>query len=378
MAPADARTLTAAMERRRNVLGVGIIGCGYAAEHLHLPALRYLPAIRVVAIADTDPERLQLVGGRFAIAHRYHDHEALLRDAEVDAVAVCVPPHAHAMVVLAALDARKHVLVEKPLCLDLDEADLLVERAGSTSVTAMVGFNLRFQRHVRAARRAITRGFIGPIELMRTVWTSRVERQVGLPEWRRRRELGGGVLYELAVHHVDLWRFLLGSEVDEVFASARAQSDDDQTATLSARLGNGALAVSGFSHQAAEAHEIELYGRHGSLFVSPYRFDGFELTPASMFAGDLAHRARTLLRTVPAMPGMIATAIRGGSFLEAYRTQWRHFAQSVLRRAPAECTFDDGRRALELVLAAIDSIRSGRPVDVNRTRRAHEGGRPPG
>lgn len=361
------------------MLGVGIIGCGYAAQRLHLPALRSLPATRVVAIADTDPERLRLVAGRFAIARRYQDHEALLRDPEVDAVAVCVPPRAHAAIVLAALDAEKHVLVEKPLCLDLDEADLLVERAARTSVTAMVGFNLRFHRHVHAARQAIAQGLIGPIELVRSLWTSRVEQHAGLLEWRRHRELGGGVLHELAVHHVDLWRFLLGSEIDEVFAfAARAEKVDDQTATLSARLRNGALAVAGFSQRAAEAHEIEVYGQQGGLLVSPYRFDGFELTPASAFAGDLSRRARALFRMIQAMPGMIVASTRGGSFLDAYRAEWQHFAESALQAAPAECTFDDGRRALELILAAIDSIRIGRPVDVTRAGRLHESSLSPG
>lgn len=365
------------MEGPRNLLGLGIVGCGYAAEHLHLPALRFVPAIKVVAIADTDPARLRSVGGRFAIVRRYDDHETLLRDADVDAIAVCVPPRAHTAVALAALDARKHVLVEKPLCVDLDEANLLVERARRVSVVAMVGFNLRYHRHIQAARRAIMQGLIGPIELVRTVWSSRVEQQVGLPEWRRRRDQGGGVLHELAVHHVDLWRFLLASEVDEVFASARADRGDDETATLSARLRNGTLAVSGFSQRGAPAHEIEIYGQNGRLLASPYRFDGFALTPASMFAGDLARRARTLLGTVKAMPGTIATAIRGGSFLEAYRVEWQHFAESVLRGTPAGCTFDDGRRALEVVLAAIDSIRSGHPISVSQHRQPHEGGESP-
>lgn len=355
------------MRTRRRRLRVGIVGCGHAAEHLHLPALRSLPSVEVVALADTDPERLRLVGARFAIARRYGDHEALLSDDEVDAVAVCVPPRAHAAVVLAALDAQKHVLVEKPLCLDLDEADRLVERARCASVTAMVGFNLRYHRHVLAARRAIVSGRIGPVELVRTTWSSPVEPLAGSPGWRRRREFGGGVLYDLAVHHIDLWRFLLGSEVDEVFALALAGEDDDRAATLTARLSNGALAISGLSHRAAGVHEIEICGRQGRIVVSPYRFDGFELTRSSTSPGDLTSRARALARTVQALPGALTTRRHGGTFLEAYRTEWQHFAAQAVRGVPAGCTFDDGRRALELVLAALDSIRSGRPVNVGRS-----------
>jgi predicted dehydrogenase len=185
-------------------------------------------------------------------------------------------------------------------------------------------------------------------------------------------------LNELGVHHVDLWRFLLESEVDEVFASTRAGSNDDQTAMLTARLKNGALAASSLSQCAAEAHEIEIYGRQGRLLASPYRFDGFELAPASGVPGNLKSRARDLLRTVRALPGAIVSAPRGGSFLESYRAEWQHFAEGALSGIPVESTFDDGRRALELVRAAIESSRTGRPVDVGPPRRPRDGAGAPG
>src|SRR5262249_30581517 len=314
---------TGGMNRRttpeRDALDVAVIGCGHGAENLHWPGLTSLPGLRVVALADVDAERLRRVGDRFSVHRRYHDYETLLRDAEVDAVAVCAPPGAHADITLAVLDAGKHVLVEKPLCLDLDGADRLVERARRASVIAMVGFNLRYHRHVRAAREAMGQGRVGQVELMRTVWSSQVRQQAGLPEWRRRRGLGGGVLNEMAVHHLDLWRFVLGSEVDEIFASSRSETSDDQTAMLSGRLRNGALALSGFSQRAAEAHEIEIYGRQGRLLASPYRFDGFELGPATTFPGDVKSRVRGVLRSVRALPAMISSAREGGSFLQSYR-----------------------------------------------------------
>jgi predicted dehydrogenase len=356
----------ASMATERGALRVGVVGCGYAAERLHLPALRSLGSARVVAIADTDAERLHAIGRRFAIDRRYGAHEALVQDAEVDAVAVCVPPSAHATVVLAALEARKHVLVEKPLCLDLAEADRLVERARGSTLTVMVGFNLRYHRHVRAARRAIARGLVGPVELARSVWSTRLQRHAGLPEWRRRRELGGGVLNEMAVHHVDLWRYLLDGEVTEVFASTRAGETDDETATLTARLRDGALAISGFSQGAADTHEIEILGRQGRLRVRPYRVDGFEVAPASASPDDLARRALGLLRAVRAVPRAAAGALQGGMLLDSYRAEWRHFAGCARRGVPAACTVDDGLRALELVSAAIDSTRIGRPVAVTR------------
>jgi predicted dehydrogenase len=182
----------------------------------------------------------------------------------------------------------------------------------------------------------------------------------------------------MAVHHLDLWRFLLGSEVDQVFAASRSEASDDQTATLTGWLRNGALAVSGFSQRAAEAHEIEIYGRKGRLFASPYRFDGFEVSEAATFPGDLASRARGLLRTVKALPGMISTMRQGGSFLESYRAEWQHFISCALDGIRAESAFDDGRRALELVFAAVESAQTGHPVDVSRVRDRRGGAESPG
>jgi len=173
----------------------------------------------------------------------------------------------------------------------------------------------------------------------------------------------------MAVHHVDLWRFLLRSEAEEVFASSRSEEGDDVKATVTAKLTGSALAVSGFSQRAAEAHEIEVCGRDGRLLASLYRFDGFELHPATGFPGDLKSRARRLLRTMRALPASVPAALRGGDFLDSYRAEWQHFAESALGATPVESTLDDGRRALEIVLATIQSARTGHPVPVGRAPR---------
>ena len=352
----------------RRVLGVGVIGCGYAAERLHLPALQSLRIARVVALADTDSDRLAQIGRKFGVAHRYPDYETLLQSPEVDAVGVCVPPLVHARVALAALDAKKHVLVEKPLCLDVNEAHRLVEHAERCPVVAMMGFNLRYHRHVRAARQAIACGLLGTVELVRTVWSSRATAAERLPAWRRCQESGGGVLHELAVHHVDLWSFLLGSEVEEVFAWRPAGSRESDTTVLTARSRDGVLTVSSFSQHAGEAHEIVVYGDGGRLRVSPYRFDGFEIAPPTRRSGDFVSRLRSLAGGLRAFPSGISTLRRGGAFLDSYRCEWQHFAEHALTGRPCESPLRDGQRALELVLGAVESSRTGRPVDVSRRR----------
>ncbi|MEX2032560.1 MAG: Gfo/Idh/MocA family oxidoreductase, partial [Dehalococcoidia bacterium] len=106
---------------------VGLIGCGRVAGLRHLPALAKLPEARVVAVADEHAGRLAETGDRFGVERRYAGHSELLADPEIDAVAVLVPASRHAEVATAALEAGKHVLLEKPVSLDMDEDDRLVE-----------------------------------------------------------------------------------------------------------------------------------------------------------------------------------------------------------------------------------------------------------
>lgn len=143
------------MADKKKTLKIGIIGCGWAGGALHLPALQSLSDSEVVALADIDQGRLNQVGDKFRIKSRYTDFRNLVEDKDVEAVAVCVPASSHAEIALAALDAGKHVLVEKPLALSMGEIDLLMEKAKGSACKAAVGFNLRYHRLVREARRII-------------------------------------------------------------------------------------------------------------------------------------------------------------------------------------------------------------------------------
>ena len=195
-------------------LRVGIIGCGRVSETCHLPVLRDLGRrVQVVAVADVDEHRRRRVAGMFDIAQAFPDAETLLSDAgaSIDAIVVCSPAEFHADAVVGALRAGKHVLVEKPLALKLDDADRMTEQAKLTPhLKAMLGFNLRHHRLVKKARQMIAGGLIGETQLVRTLWTSGIRYRMKLPPWRNRRQTGGGVLSEIAGHHVDLLRYVTG------------------------------------------------------------------------------------------------------------------------------------------------------------------------
>jgi len=342
------------------ILRLGIVGCGGAAEQLHLPALRRVRGIEVSALSDSNTERLERVAARFGVARRYTDYRALIESDEVDAVAVCVPPQSHAEIALAALGADKHVLIEKPLALSLDECDQLQARsAAHAKLKVMVGFNLRWHRLARGAKEIIRRRELGDIKLVRSVFTSGARLRDDFAEWRKQQQSGGGALFELGVHHFDLLRFLFEREIEEVYASSLSQ---DETAIVAARLNGETHIVAAFSEGTGENHELEIYGERGWLRLSFYRADGLEQFTAEQRAGSLQSRARGLARTLLQAPRIIRQARRGGDFRASYAEEWRHFAMAIALDAPVACGLMDGRRALEVALAAWEASATKRTV----------------
>jgi len=260
------------------------------------------------------------------------------------------------------LNSGKHLFIEKPLALSMDDSDLLIQRASQTQSKIMVGFNLRRHRLTQEALAVIEKGTLGPIEAVRSILTSDTRFHTDSPEWRKRRERGGGEFFETAVHHFDLWRFLLKTEIEEIFAISRSGQWDDETVTISARLSNGALASAMFSTGTGSCSEAEGFGQNGRLSLSFLRFDGFNLMPRSGFPGDMQSRMAEVSSILNNLPQAVLGARKGGDFIASYREEWRHFADCIRRGIPVESTLEDGRRALQAILAATESASTGRPV----------------
>ena len=147
-------------------LGVGLVGCGRVTRSHHLPALRRVPGVRAVAAFDLDAAALARVPG----VRAHESLEALLGDPAVELVAVCVPPAAHADVAVAALQAGRHVLVEKPLAATLQDALRIEDAAQGRGGRAAMGFNLRCHRKVRRLAEVVRSGALGRIRAIRSVW----------------------------------------------------------------------------------------------------------------------------------------------------------------------------------------------------------------
>jgi predicted dehydrogenase len=319
---------------------VGLAGCGRAAAELHLPALARVEGVEAVAVMDVDRARARRVAERFGIARVHDDVEALAAD--VDLVAVCTPPAAHADAALLALAAGRHVLVEKPLTVDLAEADALVEAAEGK--VAAVGFNLRVHRQMVAAREALDAGRLGRLLLVRSHWAAG-SRGSG---WRG--GAGGSALWDMGIHHLDLWRLLGGGEPRDLRASG-----DAATLALSARTDDGVVLATTLATGTADAHEVELVGERGRMSLTLYRGDG------PRFAGE--RLARRALDAAADLPRRARAARGGGDYLLSYAAQWEAIRDAVRGGGSPPATFDDGRAAVALAVEAEDALaREGAPA----------------
>lgn len=309
---------------------VGIIGCGRATRLHHLPALRGLPQFEVAALADVNPEA-RVEGYRF-----FTDAGALI--AECDAVAVATPTATHAGLAVAVLEAGRPLLLEKPAALNAEECGRIAAAQARAGQPVLVAHNARWHKLVREAKALIERGRAGEIVALRSTYTHAHSKPEG--HWHRHRAEGGGVLVNDGVHHFDLWRYLTGMEI-EFLHTAAVDSDrfEDDTAAVTARLSNGALATAILTFNSTNQSEIEIHGDRATLLLNLYRFDGLHVLERDQMPGALKTRVREAVNFVRRLPAR-------ASFDATYRAMWRHFADCVRGRALPECTIEDARRVL--------------------------------
>jgi len=342
---------------------IGLIGAGEVTEHKHLRALGRVTGARVVALADPDAARCARVAARFGIPRTFESADACLAAGEVDIIGVLTPPASHRTLAVEALRNGCHVLVEKPLGLSLADCDAIVAAGAQGPGLAMTGFHMRWHRLLRLARDHVRSGRLGHLESIRATWNSPRGDETA-PSWKRLRTSGGGAIVELGVHLFDLWRFLLDTEVIDVFARARHGTRDDESAIVSATLANGMLAQAALSERTSHDIEVEVCGDAGRLRVSCQRFDGYEVYARGETAGMLGPRARGIARTMRELPRGLAQMRRLGDYGDSYRGEWQHLVDCVRHGGAPDCSLDAGREAVRVALAAAASASAGVPIRV--------------
>jgi len=339
-------------------LKVGLIGCGQIAQLVHLNVLTHLPDVELVAIAEPDEQRRREGKRRTPSAVAFTSYMDLLEQSTAEAVVVCVPTPLHAEVGIAALEQGKHVYLEKPLATSLEEGQQVLAAANYAHRTAMVGFNYRFNALYQNARRHLRSGRLGELVGVRSTFTTPART---LPIWKQRRDGGGGVLLDLASHHIDLVHYLFGRDVREVFARVWSQHTEDDSAMVELSLDGGLTAQGFFSLGALDEDTFEIYGDAGKLRVDRYLSLDAELSEPN----SQHRRGARVWRSVRRWAGPYAMQrILAPGNEPSYRAALARFAQAARWNQPVTPDLLDGYRSLLVVDAAERSARAGLPVRV--------------
>jgi predicted dehydrogenase len=331
---------------KEGALGIGIIGAGQAGQRHAQAFARLADSVRIVGVADVDEARAQALASACG-ARAFTDSRALL-DERPDAVVISLPHYLHKEAGLAAAEAGAHILMEKPLAPTLEDAQAIVEACRKHKVCLAVGFVHRYRTEFQEAHRLIASGEIGAVTAVVDVF--------GLPGgphvpgwvWEKRRS-GGGILLYSGIHSVDWQRWLVGSEIAEVFCrtatySAGIDVEDSLVGTLA--FSNGALGAlvgnqPGYA-VAPRTRLTEIYGTRGCLRLRVGEF-------LELCREDRAYRL---------------DVARDDPFV----AQAREFVTAVREGREPWISGQDGLRAQEACEAMYRSARENRPVVLDTAR----------
>lgn len=334
----------------KKTLKIGLVGVGAAAQVNHIPALRKVEGLELVALCDRDPEKAQRVAQKFGIERAVGRIEELLADDEIDAVDICTPNFLHAPLAIAALEAGKHVLCERPLARSSEEAAAMVKAAKKADRLLMCAVQHRFRPDAQLLRKFVDKGELGEIFLAKAGWL-RQKTEWDSDEWRRtKRESGGGVVLDLGFQMLDLSLWVLGNQkvtsvTASVHRSRKGEVEDSATAffrlesgaTLTLELSWGLLMEKDFAY-------LNLFGSGGAALLNPFR----------------VHKGMhgTLVNVTPALE------TSKNQYRQSMEAQIVHFAETLRTGKKPMGSGDEVLSVMELMDAVYESAELGKEIKV--------------
>jgi len=339
----------------RGQFGFGILGCGVIANW-HVQAIQASDGGYFAGAADVRHEYAEALCTKHGVKC-FDSVEAMLESPEVDVVCICTPSGFHARNALEAIKAGKHVLVEKPLALNTEDCDRIIEAAAEMNVKAGVVSQYRFSKTSKILKSLITESRLGRVVTADLFMKyHRSQEYYDSSKWRGTWELdGGGALMNQGIHGVDTILNIMGP-VKCVYGMARTLARNievEDTASAVLEFSNGAL---GFVQGTTSVYpgyprEIVISGTKGTVAISEdifveWNIEGEAIPPEIQLGGQMMSGAND--------PKNIST--------EGHLAQINDFIESIIEDRRPAVDLREGRRAVELITAIYESSRDMKPV----------------
>lgn len=334
----------------KQTINFGIIGAGRIGR-VHAESLAFrIPTANLVAVSDVFAEAAQKCAHDFRIPAVYNDARAILDDPAIDAVVICSSTDTHPRFIMEAAEAGKQIFCEKPIALALAEIDRALDTVARCGVKLQIGFNRRFDSNFRHLHEVVQSGKIGTPHLLRI--TSRDPAPPPISYIK----VSGGIFLDMTIHDFDMARYLVGSEVEEVFAAGGVRVDpaigeagDIDTAVITLRFANGAIGVIDNSRQAVYGYDqrAEVFGAQGAI-------ESYNKT-----AHNTLHSTASALHLTNPLYFFLER------YMDSYVAEMRAFIEAIQNDHETPVTGRDGRIPVVMGLAAWKSYRENRPVKLS-------------
>jgi predicted dehydrogenase len=305
--------------------------------------------------------RAESLGRRFSVPFYEDMHQMLEKEREIDAVAILTPSGMHARHAIELAPYRKHLVVEKPMALTLDDADAMIAACDKNRVKLFVVKQNRFNLPVRKLREAIEKNRFGRIVLgtVRVRWC-REQEYYDRDAWRGTWSLDGGVLANQASHHIDLLEWMVG-DVESVFAKSTTALVDievEDTAVAVVRFRNGALGIIEATNAARPKDlegSISILGEKGAVEIGGFAVNELKVWRFS----DMPEPEDSLIAEYSVNPPDV--------YGFGHRAYYEHVVDCIVNDSTQLVDGLEGRKSLELISALYESIESGKEVSLRFT-----------
>lgn len=338
------------------MISFGLLGCGRIAKrHAELLGDGQVPGARLGAVCDIVPERAALYAERFNVPAFSH-LEDLLGYPGIDAVAVLTPSGMHAEHVVAAASAGKHIIVEKPMALRLDDADAMIRACDEAGVKLFVVKQNRFNVPVVKMREALEAGRFGRLVLgtVRVRWC-RDQSYYDNDSWRGTWRYDGGVLTNQASHHIDMLEWMMG-DVESVHARATTalvniEAEDTAVATLKFRNGSlGIIEATTATRPKDMEGSISILGEKGAVEIAGFAVNKIRTW---QFCDQLSGDAEVMDKHSVNPPNVYGFG---------HHAYYQHVIDCLLNGRSTLVDGLEGRKSLELISALYESVETGKEV----------------
>lgn len=342
------------------MINFAIVGCGRIAK-FHLEGILETKGATLKAVSDLNLEKANLLVGSNTEVDIYQDYHEMLRDQSIDVVNICTNHQSHFKIALAALEAGKHVIIEKPVTLSLEEADLLIEAQKKNNVKATVVFQNRFNQSVELTKRAIEDGRFNELSHgVGTVRWCRDQSYYNQDPWRGKIIDKDGVLMNQSIHTLDLLMYMMGP-VKKVTGQLRTAFFDiemENVGLATLEFENGAIGLfegAGTIYPADLEGRISLFGRTGTVVLGGMAANQIETW---RFKQDYQQEQDELIKNLNEQEANAPTVYGFG-----HEKIINDMVKAITDNREPRVRLQDGRNALAVVLAIYESAANdGMPV----------------